>query len=137
VATTNVKITWRGNKYAANAQRAIINAVEWSALKVNRATKDALSVPGAFPGEPSAPGEPPHKQGGHLRSSIQVEPSKDRFSAKVGPVDNLIYARLQELGGKTKRGTFPPRPYLEPSFEKCLPLIEARIADALKKAGTK
>lgn len=137
MATTNVKITWRGNKYSDNVQRAMINAVNRSAVRVNTATKKALSVSGTFPGEPSAPGEPPHKQAGHLRSSIQIERAKDGFSAKVGPADKLVYARIQELGGKTSRATLPPRPYLEPSFEKCLPQIKQEIADALKKAGTK
>jgi hypothetical protein len=133
---TNVDIKWRGNKYSLNVQKAMINAVNRSAIKVNTATKKALSVSGAFPGEPSAPGDPPHKQGGHLRSSIQVERAKDGFSAKVGPADNLVYARIQELGGKTSRANLPARPYLEPSFQKCLPQIKQWIAGAMKKAGT-
>lgn len=133
---TNVKIKWRGNKYSQNVQQAMINAVDRAAMKVHGTTRKALTKVGAFPGQPSAPGDPPHKQTGNLRVHVQAVFANDRLSAKVGPVDELKYARIHELGGKTTRATFPARPYLEPSFQKCLPWIQQEIAKAMKKAGT-
>ena len=85
----------------------------------------------------SPPGSPPYKQSGALRRSIGVQYGPLGLTAKVGPRDQLVYGRIQELGGKTKRSTLPPRPYLAPSFQECLPQIEKILAYAIAKAGAK
>jgi phage gpG-like protein len=64
----------------------------------------------------SMPGDPPHKQSGHLQRSIAVEVINDGMRAKIGPGNGLVYARIQELGGKTRFGTLPPRPYMQPAL---------------------
>jgi phage gpG-like protein len=64
----------------------------------------------------STPGTPPHKQTGHLQRSIAVEIVNDGLRAKIGPGQGLRYARIQELGGKTRFGTLPPRPYMAPAL---------------------
>lgn len=45
---------------------------------------------------PSEPGEPPHKQYGHLRRSVTHERVGDRLAARTGT--NLKYGRWLELG---------------------------------------
>ena len=85
----------------------------------------------------SPPGSPPYKQSGALRRSIGVQYGPLGLTAKVGPRDKLVYGRIQELGGKTKRSTLPPRPYLTPSFEACIPQMEKILAYAIAKAGAK
>jgi phage gpG-like protein len=92
-----------------------------------------------FYGEPlnkwvkaSAPGKPPHKQLGLLRQSIQYQKISNGMSVKVGPLDNLKYARRHELGGTSG---YPARPYLMPSFDAQRDGIEKLIKDAVKKAG--
>ena len=80
----------------------------------------------------SKPGTPPNRQTGDLRSSIQYEKYNDGLSAKVGPLDTLVYARRQELGGP---GSFPARPYLRPSFLSVKPKILNEIEKAVRKAG--
>lgn len=85
----------------------------------------------------SAPGTPPHKQTGTLQRSIAVQISQDKLSAKVGPGQGLVYARVQELGGKTRRGVLPPRPYMKPAFQTELQSIyegyKAAVERAMKK----
>jgi len=65
----------------------------------------------------SVPGKPPHKQTGTLQRSIAVETINDGLRAKIGPGNSLRYGRIQELGGKTRFGTLPPRPYMRPALE--------------------
>ena len=75
----------------------------------------------------SNPGSPPHKQTGNLQRSIQYQMALNGLSAKIGPVDQLKYARRMELGGKK----LPARPYLKPAFDKCLPQILQWIQSAI------
>jgi hypothetical protein len=65
----------------------------------------------------STPGTPPHKQTGTLQRSVAVETINDGMRAKVGPGNGLKYARIQEIGGRTRFGTLPPRPYMKPALE--------------------
>jgi len=65
--------------------------------------KGGKTVYGAFP---SKPGEPPHKQTGHLRRSITHEVDRVNLFARIGT--NVEYGRYLELG--TKR--MAPRPWL-------------------------
>jgi phage gpG-like protein len=131
---TNVTMKWRGKKYSQNVHRAMVKAIERSSLKVHQTAQELLSVSGSFPGEPSPPGEPPHKQTGHLRMSMGYEIAGDKLSAKVGPRDLMKYGRVHEFGDKEQG--LPARPFLGPAFQKCLPVMQKWISEALKKAGT-
>jgi len=67
-------------------------------------------------GEPttSAPGTPPDVVTGTLRRSIiSDKPSLSGFVATGHVYPSVVYARIQELGG---RG-LPPRPYMQPGYE--------------------
>jgi hypothetical protein len=91
----------------------------------------------------SEPGKPPHKQIGDLQKSISWEKIGNGLKARVGPRDGLVYARIQELGGrihikgKSGRGRWstylPPRPYLRPAFQACIQDIAALFAYAVHK----
>lgn len=81
----------------------------------------------------SMPGTPPHKQSGRLQK-IARQPVNDGYRIRVGPSNGLKYGRIQELGGKTRFGTLPPRPYLEPSFQKMVPAIMQDFRVAIAKA---
>lgn len=78
----------------------------------------------------SNPGQPPHKQTGNLQRSIQYQMALNGLSAKVGPVDQIKYARRLELGSKK----VPARPYLKPAFDKSVPQIMIYIHDAVMGA---
>lgn len=74
---------------------------------------------------PSAPDEPPAKITGDLRDSFEIlgptPAGAAAWRAVLGPT--IVYARIQELGGKTGRGgatTLPSRPYLKPAVEELL-----------------
>jgi hypothetical protein len=83
----------------------------------------------------SEPGTPPHKQSEMLKQ-ISIETARGGMSAKVGPRYGLIYARIQELGGKGMVN-LAPRPYMRPAFISCLPEIQVLIQTAIVKAGKK
>jgi len=82
----------------------------------------------------SAPGSPPHMQSGNLKK-IVVEPSRGGLHAKVGPMQGLKYARIQELGGKGMIN-LAPRPYMRPAMESQQAGIMDRFDQAILKAST-
>ncbi len=69
---------------------------------------------------PSEPGTPPGRRSGDLQDSIKASPPVavgGEAVVEVGP--DIIYGRIQELGGDTGRNHathLEPRPYLEPSL---------------------
>jgi phage gpG-like protein len=71
---------------------------------------------------PSPPGSPPALISGALRRSVMTIPgpvSGYRASVTVG--GTIVYARIQELGGRAGRNhasLLPPRPYLRPAAER-------------------
>ena len=82
--------------------------------------------------EASKVGDPPHKQTGNLQRSINVElssPRKKKIESKIGPAQQLVYARVHEMGSDK----MPARPYLTPAFlsneKKILKLIESAIME--------
>jgi hypothetical protein len=81
----------------------------------------------------SAPGSPPHRQSGNLQK-IVIEPSRGGLHAKVGPMEGLKYARIQELGGKGMIN-LPPRPYMRPAMESQQAEIMNRFHQAILKAS--
>jgi hypothetical protein len=81
----------------------------------------------------SAPGSPPHRQSGNLQK-IVIEPSRGGLHAKVGPMEGLKYARIQELGGKGMIN-LPPRPYMRPAMESQQAEIMDRFEQAIQKAS--
>jgi hypothetical protein len=83
--------------------------------------------------EASQPGSPPHKQTGTLQRSISIQPSKrssKKMTAKIGPAQQLKYARVHEMGSDK----MPMRPYLTPAFMACEPKIMQYLANAIRNA---
>lgn len=81
----------------------------------------------------SAPGTPPHRQSGNLRK-IAIEPTHAGLRAKIGPQQGLVYARIQELGGKGLIN-LPARPYMRPAFESQQQAILFQFALAVQRAA--
>jgi hypothetical protein len=77
--------------------------------------------------EASQRGTPPHKQTGTLQRSITHEREPQKLRAKIGPSQNLVYARRLELGDLD-------RPYLTPAFlsleAKILKMLTETVKDA-------
>ena len=82
----------------------------------------------------SPPGSPPHKQTGTLQRSITVETIQAGLKAKIGPAQSLIYARIQELGGKGLIN-LPARPYMRPAFASQQQAILFQFALAVQRAA--
>lgn len=126
--------TWNSAKYTARVNAQLRRATGKSCDVVATEAKRNLSVSPEFPGQPSAPGDPPHKQGGLLRAQTQYAIENDGLSGKVGPLDELVYGRIQELGGDTGRATLPARPYLLPALKASADRIRRFYTDAMRKA---
>ena len=82
----------------------------------------------------SQPGTPPHRQHGELQRRIAVESINGGLRVKVGPSNQLIYGRIQELGG---RGliNLPARPYLRPAFQSQFQAIMFQYSLAIARAS--
>lgn len=69
---------------------------------------------------PSPPGSPPSLISGALRRSVITNPPTGGggvWTAYGGPT--IVYARIQEMGGRAGRGhrtVLPPRPYVRPAI---------------------
>ena len=90
-----------------------------------------------FYGEPlnkwvqaSPVGKPPHAQSRALRDSIDKQLDYSKMSGRVGPRDELVYARRQELGGP---GSYPARPYLRPTLMANRAAIGRILIDVVKR----
>lgn len=129
-------LKWYGDAIAKKIHMDIGDKVEYACLQVVRDAKLSFG-PRHKPGTstPSAPGQPPAVTTGTLRRSIAYEVDKPRAVGRVGT--NLVYARIQEMGGliTAKSANFlhfvidgkhkmvqsvylPARPYLRPALDK-------------------
>lgn len=89
---------------------------------------------------PSPPGEPPALITGRLRSSFDIagptETGAGAWMSVMGPT--VVYARIQELGGRAGRGhrsVLPARPYLRPAIEATV--NDGRVRDVFVRAWAK
>lgn len=71
---------------------------------------------------PSAPGDPPHKQTGRLRQSVAHEVDPASLTARVGT--NVRYGRWLELG----TSKMAARPWLRRALNEVLPQVRALLA---------
>jgi hypothetical protein len=85
---------------------------------------------------PSAPGDPPSLVSGNLRRSVRVDGpnrhGRTGWEGQVGPTAD--YGRIQELGGYTEYSYLPPRPYMQPAWDKVQPQIAGIYREAWRKA---
>lgn len=99
------RLNWDDEAFKAKVRRTMVRRVTASAIIVEDHAKRLISVAGTGGGggkkrrygsNPSKPGEPPHKQYGHLRGSVTHERVGDRIAARTGT--KLKYGRWLELG---------------------------------------
>jgi phage gpG-like protein len=78
----------------------------------------------------SRPGSPPDVVTGTLRRSIVSDsPQRDGLGVTGRVYPTAVYARIQELGGQTRRGTLPARPYMAPALKSATPRLSAIAAE--------
>ncbi|MEV0968516.1 hypothetical protein [Microtetraspora glauca] len=89
---------------------------------------------------PSPPGSPPALVSGSLRRSVKAgrprQTGAARWEAHTAPT--IVYARIQELGGRTGRNHatyLPPRPYVAPSHAKLI--ASGQLAEWANRAFAK
>jgi len=132
-------VTWDGPAVQAAIRAEMHRRVVACSILIERHAKELLSVAGTFVAtngvrlrakdgtfrrvygsNPSAPGEAPHKQTGHLRRSVTREVIG--LAGRVGT--NLNYGRWLELGTRLVAA----RPWLRPSLAAVLGQIRAILA---------
>lgn len=103
-------------------ERNTYRAGNRSMLLIEREVKVYLRTYTHPPGTPtpSPPGGPPALVTGHLRRSwrtVPARPGRKPFTVETEGGPTAVYARIQELGGRTGRGhrsRLPRRPYVRP-----------------------
>lgn len=127
-------LRWDGDAVQARIRAATARRIAAACILVTNRAKQLLSVAGtgAGPGgkrhygsNPSLPGEPPHKQFGHLRRSVTRELDAARLVGRVGT--NLKYGRWLELG----TAKIAARPWLRRALAECRAAIRAIFAAPL------
>lgn len=125
------RLEWNGEGAKAYTHRRAVAVLNKCAFTISGRARELLSVAGTGrikgkkvgPVTHSKPGEPPRKQTGTLRRSVQAEVDERSLTARVGT--NVEYGKHLELG--TKRG-IKPRPWLRRALAESLPKINAWLA---------
>lgn len=75
---------------------------------------------------PSAPGQPPNRDIGHLQNNLEAE--------MTGPVEGEVRSKA-EYAAALEYGTskMDARPYMRPARDKMVPKINKKFADAIGK----
>lgn len=109
-----------------------------------RQTRVKLSLGWHPPRTPtgSIPPAPPWRISGALSRSVEVDKADrvgyGQWRGRMGP--QIVYARIQELGGVTGRGhrtKLPPRPYLKPAWALVKPSIRGDFVAAWRDGQTR
>lgn len=138
-------VEWHGNEATIHVHGKALRILSRAAMTCSRRAKELLSVQGTvkldsfgkmtrnkkgqfkrqYGSNPSAPGEPPHKQTGRLRMSVTHEIDEANATARVGT--NIKYGLYLELGTKKMAA----RPWLR----RALADTAARINQILSGLG--
>jgi phage gpG-like protein len=127
---------WKGPEAVGRIRSEFARNLAAAAIVVKGRAKVLLSVAGTtgqgrdakgqfrrvYGSNPSAPGEPPHKQTGRLRGSVAHEVDKTALSARVGT--NVKYGRWLELG----TSKMAARPWLRRALNESLATVRALLA---------
>lgn len=131
---SGARVEWHGDEASRHVRSRAVRFLYRAASWVQTRAKQLLSIAGTGkvkgkrvgPVERSKPGEPPRKQTGRLRASVQKEVDAESLTARVGT--NVEYGRHLELG--TKRGV-KPRPWLR----RALAEMQTKVAQLLAGVG--
>ena len=115
----DARLEWHGEEAKRRINRKIVQVLYKCVTLIAGRAKELLGVAGTDrvkgkkvgPVVRSKPGEPPRKQTGTLRRSVQVEVDEQSLTARVGT--NVDYGKHLELG---TRRSIKPRPWLRPAF---------------------
>ena len=84
---------WYGEQAKAHVRSRVSLRVEAAGRVFRDLIRGAMGIPGPAP---SAAGEYPHKQLGHLRRNIQMQFDRATLTARVGT--NVLYGKYLETG---------------------------------------
>jgi len=106
--------TWLDAKGVEKAVgKATLEPLDKCALEVERNARLLLSKGGGANKQPSAPGQPPHKQLGTLSANItRAKTLINSWIVGITPIN--WYGRVHEFGSRTH----PKRPFLLPALVK-------------------
>ena len=121
----SIKKVWNGPKIAKNVRADVVRFLHAATIAIQNEAKRLLSTAGR--GVPSAPGEPPRKQTGYGRASVNRVVDETRLRGRVGT--STRYMAWLERG--TTR--IAPRPWLRPAAARTRRAVEDLAARMLRK----
>lgn len=99
-------IKWNGAEFTSQLAKSNAQRLTRACIYLANKVKENISEPSNHGDTPSAPGEPPHKDTGRLRSSISYEVDAQEMKGRVGT--NVTYGKFLELGTES----LAARPFL-------------------------
>ena len=114
---------WHGPKVTAALKRGIAENIERAARELRDFIREHVSVAGPTP---SAPGEYPHKQLGHLRRNMAMEMDVSALRARVGT--NVLYGKFLELGTRN----MSPRPIITQALKDFGPRLKQLLGTPVR-----
>ena len=143
------KLEWHGEREQARIRNEMILRIIACCKLLTSHAKQLLSIPGTsksvrgskrnskgqfvkgsgkkvYGTNPSAPGDPPHKQLGHLRRSVTYETETDGLTGRVGT--NLLYGLWLELGTRLMAA----RPWLRRALGDCREQVKALLTAPMR-----
>ncbi len=135
-------LNWNAGAVIAASKERLAIGVGLAVIDLEGKAKELVSVPGdGHGGDPSAPGEPPHRQSGNLRADLghEVLVEDDKVIGAIGVIAGspaAAYARRLELGfvGADSLGrnfNEEARPFLRPTILR----NRDRIIDLICRGG--
>lgn len=120
-------VRWRGNQVKWKTEKGMARNMRAAAFHLAESIRASFPASGATgsragggnKGNPSAPGEIPHVQTGHLKRNIGVKRKEQlvyRVGTGIGNKDSVGYAQALEFGRAD--GRMAPRPFLRPALKK-------------------
>jgi HK97 gp10 family phage protein len=139
---------WHGEEIQAQIRSELVKRVQAASLTVWNHAKELVNTDGTeksknaskrdgkgrflkgsgrlvYGANPSAPGEPPHKQTGRLLGSVAWEVDKNSLVGRVGT--NLDYGRFLELGTQKMAA----RPWLRRALREMTARVKAILSQPI------
>lgn len=118
-----VKTTSNPQRVKRAVNTGIFTSLSHAAASISKDMKASFEK--TPPGDPSAPGEPPHThKGAFYRRAVRFHVDKEKQSAIVGLMASVVgeeVGPLHEFGGEREGVQFPARPSAFPALERAIP----------------
>ena len=130
MVNAKAKTRFDGKKVVRAAKRASITNLAHAGAAIRLAARHSIKKGKG----PSAPGTPPHTRKGRIRNAIKYAVTAGEQSVVIGP-DYQVAAdagSAHEFGGRYRRETYDPRPFMGPALQKTKDRLPRMWAGSVK-----